>query len=196
MSLRYKSHLYTQKEGKFTHTLQLKTLILIIKDKKQKRCIISSERNSRGKFLFENLSTLDYSQAVRLGRNLFSHDFCLSKKRLYNKMDSLRYESLRNYCTYAPRFTPGPVVVNVSSRVIEPKEIQTLENGPKFPFPPKQVPLADIVSSLESSLHKHYMSISNRDEVRSCFVNTLYGSQKKFKTFATVRKTFKRFLLV
>jgi hypothetical protein len=39
--------------------------------------------------------------------------------------------------------------------------------------------VADIVSSLESSLHKHYTSISNPDEVRSCFINTLYGSQKK-----------------
>ena len=39
--------------------------------------------------------------------------------------------------------------------------------------------MVDIASSLESSLHKHYTSISNPDEVRSCFINTLYGSQKK-----------------
>ena len=64
---------------------------------------------------------------------------------------------------------------------MEPQEIETLEQSPKLSFLPKQVPLADIVSSLESALHKHYPSVSNPDEVRSGLINTLYNSQKKFK---------------
>ena len=40
---------------------------------------------------------------------------------------------------------------------------------------------ADIVSSLESALHKHCPSVSNPDEVGSSLINTLYNSKKKFK---------------
>ncbi|XP_065578057.1 uncharacterized protein LOC136038689 [Artemia franciscana] len=82
---------------------------------------------------------------------------------------------------YSPRFTPGPAIVNLSSKTLEPQEIETLEKGPKFSFLPKQVPVADIVSSLESALHKQYPSVSNPDEVRSGLINILYNSQKKFK---------------
>ena len=192
-SLRYKLHLNTRKEGQFAHTLQLKTLVHIIKDKKQKRHIISSERKSLENYLFENLSTVDFSQVVRLERNLFSHDFRLSKERLYTKLEKLREESSMRNRIYSPRFTPGPGMVNLSSRTFETQEIETLEKGPKFSFLPKQVPVVDIVSSLESALHKYYPSVSNPDEVRSCLINTLYNSQKEAKSPTTfTQKKFAR----
>ena len=78
---------------------------------------------------------------------------------------------------YFPRFTPGPAIVNLFSKTLEPQEIETLEKGQKFSFLPKQVPVPDIVSSRESALHKHYPSVSNPDEDRSCLINTLYNSQ-------------------
>ena len=78
-------------------------------------------------------------------RNLFSHDFRLSKERLYKKLEGLRNESSMRNRIYSPRFTPGPAIVNLS---LEPQEIETLEKGPKCSFLPKQVPVADIVSSL------------------------------------------------
>ena len=71
-SLRYKLHLNTRKEAQFAHTLQLKTLVHIIKDKQQKRHIISSERKSFFFFLLENLSTVDFAQVVRLERKTTS----------------------------------------------------------------------------------------------------------------------------
>ena len=135
--------------------------------------------------MFENLSTVDFSQVVRLERNLFSHDFRLSKERLYTKLEKLREESSMRNRIYSPRFTPGPGMVNLSSRTFETQEIETLEKGPKFSFLPKQVPVADIVSSLESALHKYCPSVSNPDEVRSCLINTLYNSQKKAKSPTT-----------
>ena len=49
-------------------------------------------------------------------------------------------------------------------QILEPKEIQILEKGPKFSFLPKQVPVADLISSLESSVDKFYASISNPDK--------------------------------
>ena len=64
---------------------------------------------------------------------------------------------------------------------MEPQEIETLEKGPKFSFIPKQVPAVDIISSLESALHKRYPSVSNLEEVRSGLINTLYNSQRKVK---------------
>ena len=82
---------------------------------------------------------------------------------------------------YSPRFTPGPAIVSLSSKTLEPQEIETLEKDPKFSFLPRQVPVADIVSSLESALHKLYPSVSNPDEVRSGLINILYNSQKKFR---------------
>ena len=69
-------------------------------------------------------------------------------------------------------------MVNLSSRTLEPLEFQTLEKGPKFSFLPKQVPVADLISSLESSLHKFYSSISNPDEVRASLIDTLYNNKK------------------
>jgi hypothetical protein len=39
--------------------------------------------------------------------------------------------------------------------------------------------VADIISSLESSVHKFYASISKPDEVRASLINTLYNNQKK-----------------
>ena len=69
-------------------------------------------------------------------------------------------------------------MVNLSFRTLEPLEIQSLEEGPKFSFLPKQVPVADLISSLESSLHKFYSSISNQDEVRACLIDTLYNNKK------------------
>ena len=81
--------------------------------------------------------------------------------------------------TYAPRFIPGPAIVNLSSRALEPKEIQTFEKGSKFSFPSKQVPVGKLVSSLESSVHRNYTSISSPDEVRSCLLNSIYGRKKK-----------------
>ena len=107
-SLRFRLHLNIRKEERFAHTLQLKTLIHIIKDKKQKRYIISSERKSLEKFLFENLSSADFNQVAGLERNLFSHDFRLSRERLIKKLENLRHESSMNNPIYAPRFTPGP----------------------------------------------------------------------------------------
>ena len=65
-SFRFRAHLNTRKEERFAHTLQLKTLIHIIKDKKQKRYIVSSERKSLEKFLFENLSSADFNQVAGL----------------------------------------------------------------------------------------------------------------------------------
>ena len=56
-------------------------------------------------------------------------------------------------------------MVKLSSRTLEALEIQTIEKGPKFSFLPQQVPVADLISSLESSLHKFYSSISNPDEI-------------------------------
>ena len=129
--------------------------------------------------MLENLSTVDFSQVVRLERNLFSHNFCLSKERLYKKLEGLRNESLMRNRIYSPRFTPGPAIVNLPSKTLEPQEIEKLEKGPKFSFLPKQVPVADIVSSLESALHKHYPFVSNPDEVRSGLRNTIYNIQKK-----------------
>ena len=79
---------------------------------------------------------------------------------------------------YAPRFTSGPALFNLSSRTLEPLEIQTLEIGPKVSFLPKQVSVADLISSLESSLHKFYSSISNPDEARASLIDTLYNNKK------------------
>ena len=132
-------------------------------------------------FLLENLSTVDFSQVVRLERNLISHDFCLSKEQLYKKLESSRNGSSIGNRIYYPRFTPGPTMLTSLQRRWEPKEIETLEKGPKFSFLLKQVTVAEIISSLESDLHKHYPSVSNPDEVRSCLINTLYNSQKKVK---------------
>ena len=117
------------------------------------------------------MSSADFNQAAGLERNLFSHDFRLSRERLIKKLKNLGKESSINNPIYAPRFTPGPTVVNLSSRTLEPLEIQTLEKGPKFSFLPKQVPAADLISSLESSLHP--------DEVRACLIDTLYNNKKK-----------------
>ena len=122
-------------------------------------------------FLLENLSTVDFAQVVKLERNLFSHDFRLSKERLYKKLEGLRNESSMRNHIYSPGFTPGHAIVNLSSKTLEPQKIETLEKGPKFSFLPKQVPVADIVFSLESALHKHYPSISNPDEVGSGLIN-------------------------
>ena len=72
---------------------------------------------------------------------------------------------------YSPRFTHEPAIVNLSSKTLEIQEIETLEKGLKFSFQPKLVPVADIVFSLESALHKHYPSISNPDEVGSGLIN-------------------------
>ena len=177
-SLRYRLHLNTRKEAQFAHTLKLKTLVHIIKDKKPKRHIISSERKLLETFLLKNLSTVDFAQVVRLERNLFRHDFRLSKERLYKKLEGLRNESSMRNRICSPRFTPGPAIVNPSSKILEPQEIETLEKGQKTSFLPKQVPVADIVSSVESALHKHYSSVSNPDEDRSGLINTLYNSQK------------------
>ena len=82
---------------------------------------------------------------------------------------------MRNHI-YSPRFTPRYAIVNLFSRTLEPQESETLEKGPKLSFLLKQVPVADIVSSLKSALHKHYPSVFNPDEVRSCLINILYNS--------------------
>ena len=100
------------------------------------------------------MSFADFNQVARLERNLFSHDFRLSREQLIKKLENLQNESSMNNPIYAPRFTHGPTLVNLSFKTLEPLEIQTLEKGPKFSFLPKQVPMADLISSLESSLHK------------------------------------------
>jgi len=71
-----------------------------------------------------------------LERNSFCYDFYLSRERLIKKSENLLNESSMNNPIYAPRFTFGPAVVNLSSRTLEPFEIQNLEKGPKFSSEP------------------------------------------------------------
>ena len=57
---------------------------------------------------------------------------------------------------YNPKISPGPATVNISSKKLSYVEEKVLEQGLKFSFLPKQVPVADLVASLESSSHKFF----------------------------------------
>jgi len=92
-SLRHKFHLNTLQESQSTHKLQLKTLNHIIKDKKHSWHVISWERKSLENLLSQSLSTDDFLQIVKMERNLFHHDFRMSKDRLTNNFTRLKYES-------------------------------------------------------------------------------------------------------
>ena len=77
---------------------------------------------------------------------------------------------------YNPKISPRPAIVNILSKKLSCVEEKVLEQGPKFSFLPKQVPVADLVLSLESSLHKFSALVSNPDTIRSCLINTLYNT--------------------
>ena len=55
---------------------------------------------------------------------------------------------------YNPKISRGPAIVYISSKKLSHVEEKVLEQGPKLSFLPKQVPVADLVASLEFSLHK------------------------------------------
>ena len=94
-------------------------------------------------------------------RNLFHHDFCLSQERLTNKFTRLKYKSQVVNPVYNPKISPRPAIVNISPEKLIYVEEKVLEQGPKFSFLPKQVPVADLVASLKSSLHKCSALVSN-----------------------------------
>ncbi|XP_065583937.1 uncharacterized protein LOC136042965, partial [Artemia franciscana] len=112
-------------------------------------------------------------------RNSFHHYFRVSQERLTNKFTRLKYESQVVNPVYNPKISPGPAIVNISSKKLSYVEEKVLEQGPKFSFLPKQVPVADLIASLESSLHKCSALVSNPDTVRSCLINTLYNTSLK-----------------
>jgi len=70
-------------------------------------------------------------------RKLFHNDFRVSKERLTINFTRLKYESQMANPVYSPKISPGPAIVNISSKKLSYVEERVLEQGPKFSFLPK-----------------------------------------------------------
>ena len=85
---------------------------------------------------------------------------------------------------YKPNYFPGPGVINLSKKELTKEQKEILERGIKFGLNPKNVPIEEIISKIETGIHKFPKDINNVDELRLRVVNILtdFGSyQEKVK---------------
>ena len=98
----------------------------------------------------------------------FHHDFHLSRERLVKKFSKLSENK-----AVIPSSTLRPGVINFSSRTLTLQEKSVLEKGPKFCFITNKVPVEEITSSIETSLHRNPILIKDVSLVRAATVKTL-----------------------
>ena len=182
-SLKFNLHLGTFKEEKFERSLHFKALNHIIKDKSRKRALIVRDKLSLENLISKKVSVSDFCFIQQTGKNHFNHDFRLSRERLLKKFSKL---STNN--AVIPSSILGPGVVNFSSRTLTIQEQSVLEKGPKFCFKPDKVPVEDIISSIETSLHKNANLIKDVSLVRASTVKTLSNFVLKPKFPSTTIK--------
>ncbi|XP_065584607.1 uncharacterized protein LOC136043633 [Artemia franciscana] len=149
-SIKFNLHLGTFKGRKFERGLQFKTLNHLIKDKRA-------------------LLVKDYFCFIQqTARNHFNHDFHLSGERLLKKFSKLSENK-----AVIPSSSLGPGFINFSSRTLTLQKKSVLEKGPKFCFRTNKVPVEEIISSIETSLHRNPILIKDVSLLRASTVKTL-----------------------
>ena len=118
----------------------------------------------------KKMSASDFRFIQQTARYHLNHDFHLSRKKLLKKFSKLSENK-----AVIPPSTLGPGVIDFSSRTLTSQEKSVLQKGPKFCFKTNKVPVEEIISSIETSLHRNPILIKVFSLVRASTVKTLSG---------------------